>query len=88
MFNPDRNCTTPAFILPSEQVKHHVNLALLLQESRVREGKIRRKNNGCLREKFQPSTYHCYILDSIQPNALLYLLPGVQIDLRELSRSC
>jgi hypothetical protein len=31
-FNRDRNCNTPGFILPTEQVNHSANLALLFQE--------------------------------------------------------
>lgn len=86
-FNHDRNCHTPAFILPNEQVRFDVSLALLLEEHRVREGKIRRKNPHRLRKKLKSGTFLFYFLDSRESSSFLNILPDLQRDLLRLLRS-
>ena len=84
MFNADKNCHTPAFILPNEQVRAYGNLGLLCQEPGLREGKIRRKNPGCSGKKLQPGTALSYSLDSTQPYAFIHVLSDLQGVLRRL----
>ncbi len=87
-FNRDRNPHTPGFILPTEQVNHCDNPALLFQEHWLREGKIRRKNHGCPRKKFHLGKIYPYAVDFVERGAIILLLPDLQGFVLGVSNSC